>query len=85
MGWPVQGVYPPCSDGLDVNSLERSHDGQFIVTGDDFSFVKLFWYPNFKGSSYLKFIGHSSHVTNVRFSSDDNYVISIGGNDKSIF
>jgi WD40 repeat protein len=56
-----------------------------LITGDDFSYVKAFRYPNFKGSSYLKFIGHSSHVTNVKFSSDDNYVITIGGFDKSIF
>ena len=85
LGWPVQGVYPPCSDGLDVNAVDRSSDGQFLVTGDDFSYIKLFRVPNFKGSSYLKFIGHSSHVTNVKFSHDDNYIISTGGHDKSIF
>ena len=29
--------------------------------------------------------GHSSHVTNVRFTLDGNYLISVGGHDKSIF
>jgi len=29
--------------------------------------------------------GHSSHVTNVRFTADGNYLISVGGHDKSIF
>jgi hypothetical protein len=29
--------------------------------------------------------GHSSHVTNVRFSRDDRHVVSVGGNDKSVF
>jgi len=29
--------------------------------------------------------GHSSHVTCVRFSHDDSYVISTGGNDMAVF
>jgi microtubule-associated protein-like 6 len=31
------------------------------------------------------FRGHSSYVSGLRFSSDGNYLISIGGHDKSIF
>jgi len=31
-----------------------------------------------------EYIGHSSHVMRVRFTCDDNYLISVGGNDKSI-
>ena len=39
-----------------------------MVTGDDFGFVKLFKYPSYKHKSgYVKFIGHSAHVTNARF------------------
>lgn len=29
-------------------------------------------------------MGHSSHVTKVKFSSGDKYVISTGGNDKTV-
>jgi microtubule-associated protein-like 6 len=65
--------------------VDRTKDGKICVTGDDFGTVKLFSFPNFKNSAYNKFIGHSSHVTNVRFSYDDSYLISVGGNDKSIF
>ena len=85
LGWPVQGIYPPCSDGTDVNSVDRAHNSNIIATGDDFGLIKLFRYPNFKSSSNVQFIGHSSHVTNVRFSNDDRYLISVGGHDKSIF
>jgi len=28
--------------------------------------------------------GHSSHVTNVRFMSDDKYIISTGGEDQTV-
>lgn len=85
LGWPVQGIFPPCSDGTDINSVDRAKRGGVLVTGDDFGMVKLFTFPNFQGCSYNKFTGHSSHVTNVRFSSNDSHVISVGGNDKSIF
>jgi microtubule-associated protein-like 6 len=29
-------------------------------------------------------MGHSSHVTKVKFSANDTYVISTGGNDKTV-
>lgn len=57
-----------------------------LATADDFGNVKLFKYPvNEKKASYQRFSGHSSHVTNVNFSSFENYAISTGGNDKAIF
>lgn len=31
-----------------------------------------------------EYIGHSSHVTRVRFTFDDSFLVSTGGNDKSI-
>lgn len=37
------------------------------------------------GAKYRKYIGHSAHVTNVRWSSDYRYVISTGGADHAIF
>lgn len=85
LGWPVQGVFPPCSDGTDVNSVDRCKKSGVIATGDDFGKVNLFRYPCLKESANLKFVGHSSHVTCVKFSADSTRLISIGGNDKSIF
>ena len=85
LGWPVQGIYPPCSDGTDVNSVCRSKNGLVLATGDDFGKVKLFRYPALKKASYQQFLGHSSHVTSVKFTLDDQYLISAGGNDKTIF
>ena len=85
LGWPVQGIYPPCSDGLDVNSVDRAYKSDVIATGDDFGGVKLFRFPCLKGGSFQRFVGHSSHVTNVKFINDDSKLISVGGNDKSVF
>eukprot|EP00069_Balaena_mysticetus_P019095 bmy_11890T0 len=37
------------------------------------------------GAKFKKYIGHSAHVTNVRWSHDYQWVISIGGADHSVF
>lgn len=35
----------------------------------------------FYQAKHKRYFGHSAHVTNVRFSCDDKYVISAGGSD----
>jgi WD40 repeat protein len=49
--------------------------------------VKLFQFPcPVETASYNKYVGHSDHVTSVRFiKSDASLLISTGGEDKSIF
>lgn len=37
------------------------------------------------GAKFKKYIGHSAHVTNVRWSSDLQWVISTGGADHAVF
>lgn len=84
LGWPVQGIWPPCSDGSDINNLDRSKSHKVVATVDDFGLVKLFKYPCVKkNSGFNSYRGHSSHVTSCRFL--NGYLISIGGNDKAIF
>lgn len=91
LGWTVQGIFPPHSDGTDINGVDRSRgphpDGyELVATADDFSKVKVFRYPSMvEDSSYIEKGGHSSHVTNVKFTNDDKHLISIGGNDMSVF
>jgi len=86
IGWPVQGIWPPCSDGSDINSVDRSKTRDVLATGDDFGKVKLFKYPCAKEKSNSnKYGGHSAHVTGVRFSAGGDYLMSTGGGEKSIF
>jgi echinoderm microtubule-associated protein-like 6 len=85
LGWPVQGIWPPYSDGTDVNAVDRNHKSDLLATADDFGLVKLFRYPCVeKNSSSIDHRGHSSHVTNVRWCADDKYVVSAGGNDRCL-
>lgn len=87
LGWPVQGIWTDKSmDGSDINSVSRSNSGHLCVTSDDFGKVNLFRYPcDYKdGALPIVYSGHSSHVTNVRWTAGDDCVISCGGNDKCI-
>ena len=85
VGFPVQGIWPPYSQGADINSVDRSATMDTIVTADDFGKVKLFKYPSSKErAGFAQFLGHSAQVTNVRFSFKNEYVISLGGDDKTV-
>lgn len=37
------------------------------------------------GAKFKKYVGHSAHVTNVRFTTDKRHVISVGGADNAVF
>jgi len=82
----MAGIWPRGSNGSDINALCRSHDGSVVATADDQGYVKLFRFPCFDIDCGLKeYLGHSSHVTNLRFVSSDTHLISTGGNDKTVF
>ena len=39
LGFPVMGIWPDYSDGTDINAVDRSPDGRYLVTADDFGKV----------------------------------------------
>lgn len=76
-----------CSDGTDINSVDRDPHGDLLLAADDFGRVRLYHYPacNRETSAYAFERGHSSHVSMARFTCDGARVISVGGYDRSIF
>lgn len=85
LGWSVQGIWPHGSDTTDINAVDRSSDHKLLATADDFGLVKLFRFPCAQEhSKFVAFEGHSSHVTNVRWTAA-NQLVSVGGNDKCVF
>lgn len=70
-------------DYSDVNTVCRDNVGQLMAAGYDDQMVRLFRYPTYIPKQACKeYAGHSSHVTRVRF--NNNFLISVGGNDKTI-
>ncbi|XP_073982208.1 echinoderm microtubule-associated protein-like 2 isoform X3 [Rhodnius prolixus] len=79
------GIWPETADGTDVNACCVSNSKSLMATADDFAKVKLYTFPTIQPKSVCHtYSGHSSHVTNVTFLSDDTRLISIGGKDTSV-
>ncbi|XP_060790211.1 echinoderm microtubule-associated protein-like 5 isoform X1 [Neoarius graeffei] len=86
LGPEVNGIWPKYSDINDINSVDANFSNQILVTADDYGLVKLLRYPCIKkGAKFKKYLGHSAHITNVRWSYDYQWVITIGGADHSVF
>lgn len=91
LGWPVQGIWPMAADGTDINAVHRStdqHPGGYnlLAAGDDKGKLRVLRYPSLKkNSESVTGKGHSSHVTNVRWSFDDKALFSTGGEDNCVF
>ncbi|XP_033122529.1 echinoderm microtubule-associated protein-like 6 [Anneissia japonica] len=86
LGSEVNGIWAKYTDTNDINALDANFGSEVLATGDDFGLVKLFRFPTLrKGAKFRKYVGHSAHVTNVRFTHDKARLISTGGGDHAIF
>lgn len=91
LGWPIEGIYSMKTDGSEISSVDRSHikhpGGYYLVgVGDDFGHVKVYRYPSRKkDSEAVVGKGHSSSVTGIKWSSTDEWLYTIGGEDGCVF
>ncbi|XP_041920805.1 echinoderm microtubule-associated protein-like 6 isoform X3 [Alosa alosa] len=86
IGPEVTGIWPKYTNISDINSVDANYNSAILVTGDDFGLVKLFRFPCLKkAAKFKKYVGHSAHVTNVRWSHDFQWVLTTGGADHSVF
>lgn len=50
LGFPVMGIWPPYSDGTDVNMVDRTKNRQLVATAEDTKMVGLMRFPCLKGA-----------------------------------
>lgn len=86
LGFNVMGIWPPYSDGTDINAVDASREKGLVVTANDAAgLVRLLNYPSVVRHAPAKeYTGHSSHVTCVRFLKGADRCVSSGGNDGSL-
>ena len=85
LGFPVMGIWPPASDGTDINAVHRTRDGKYVVTADDNGLVKLFNCPAVvHDAPHRAYRAHASHVMNCRFLKEDTHCVTVGGGDRAV-
>lgn len=84
LGWHVSGIFPSGTDGTHINGVAKSNDDKLLVSGDDWGLVKIYRNPCLAGSQAKSFRGHSEHVVRVKFGPNDQYIFSVGGQDKCV-
>ena len=89
-GWFSQGVQNGILgvDEGDIYAVNRSKHGDLLVAGGSNTVdgsVKLFRFPCLNDAIPIVYTGHTSPVVDVSFLAADEMVVSIGGNDMSIF
>ncbi|KAF7251686.1 Echinoderm microtubule-associated protein-like 5, partial [Varanus komodoensis] len=85
LGSCCEGIWPIIGEVTDVTASCLTSDCTVLATGDDFGFVKLFRYPaKGKYGKFKRYVAHSTHVTNVRWTHDDSLLVTVGGGDTSL-
>ena len=95
LGWSIQGVWPKGSDGSDINSITRSHNGKLIASTDEYGFVRVLNYPcigsgldkdgNLPRRPHCITGSGQRSVTNAAWTHNDQILLTTGGEDLSVF
>lgn len=90
-GWPVQGIWlPEMKQMTEINMVDRSHQKIFgeyylLAVADKMKKLRVYKYPCLKkGSESVVGRGHSSSVSNVKWSVRDDYLYTVGEEDGSV-
>ncbi|KAG6934966.1 echinoderm microtubule associated protein like 5, partial [Chelydra serpentina] len=85
LGSCCEGIWPIIGEVTDVTASCLTSDSKVLATGDDFGFVKLFRFPaKGKFGKFKRYVAHSTHVTNVRWTHEDSLLVTVGGADTSL-
>lgn len=77
-----QGIWGPYADNVEILSVCRSNSNDMLCTVDTCGRLRVYNYPCITDNpNFICLRAHSSKPECVRFTVDDNYVLSCGGND----
>jgi len=84
----IIGIYPTNTNNIEkqFNCAHLASHPMKLATGDDDGNVKLYKFPCLeKDANFDVYYGHSSNITNLKFTTDNSHLISIGGDDLCVF
>lgn len=84
-GYFVRALLPELNKQIDISSACRSQNKKTIAFGKNEGKIIIYRYPCVtKTPSHKTYIGHSSLISNVKFFSEDKYLISTGNRDNTV-
>jgi WD40 repeat protein len=87
IGFSVQGIGGKAGPDS-VLCVDRNHiydKVPVLATGDEFGVIRLYNYPCVnEGAAEKTYVAHSAAVRELCFSYDDGYLVSVGGQDRTI-
>ncbi|KAL3658491.1 hypothetical protein V7S43_016623 [Phytophthora oleae] len=85
--WAAQGVWDMAGKPDDhVHALAKANTQEMLVAATNQGEIRVYNTPCLsRHAEQHKLHGHSLNVANVAFTCDDSRLVSIGGNDKSLF
>jgi WD40 repeat protein/Ca2+-binding EF-hand superfamily protein len=83
--WETQAITPPQDAAIDVYSVDRSPDFNYIASTNSIGQIRIYRFPcTNMDANYTQAAGHGQHVTSVRFSCVQDRMFSLGGTDNCI-
>ncbi|ETO31164.1 HELP domain containing protein [Reticulomyxa filosa] len=83
--WSLQGLYQEEWKEDELNDGDCLIDRALAASGDKFGIVRLHTFPALTKQPLFCALHHSTPVTSLFFLKDEKHLITINGNDKSIF
>ena len=84
--WAVKEAHSVYNDGVNLNACACSNSGEQVACVDNIGRIRIYNYPiNSMAQKFLTFRGHSALIQNVVFTADDEYLLTVGGDELSVF
>jgi microtubule-associated protein-like 6 len=91
LAWQTKGVWIDGASSsspapYQVNTCYCVPEVEDLITGDNLGRINVFRYPavSHGEAMYLSFVGHAAPVARVRVSANKRFIISVGGDDRTI-
>ena len=82
IGFPVKNLQLWFPEPDDCTALQQSNSGDLIAIGDRYGFLRIMSFPVIEEEmGYRKSRGHCAPLRNLKWSNDDEFLISTGAGD----
>jgi len=84
--WSSKAIHGLINDGISVQACAVSKSGKVLACVDNIGRIRIYTYPVLSVNQYfLAYKGHSAAIKCITFTANDDYLISVGGDDLNIF